>query len=268
MYKNMEKRKGGFKDIMKVTFLGTGTSHGIPMIACNCRVCTSDNPKNKRMRTSVLVNSNGYNILIDAPPELRLQCIKNNITRLDAVLITHPHADHIFGLDDLRRFNMVQRMDMPIYGTSKTLDMIRTIFSYVFNNEPDPGGYKPRFALHTIQDCVNIGDLSILPIDALHGDGEVTGYRFDKFAYITDASEIPARSLEKLKDLDVLVLGALRYTPHVKHFSIEQALRVIQHVKPRKAYFTHMCHDIEHEEDNLKLPAGVEFAYDGLIVEF
>ncbi len=253
---------------MKVTFLGTGTSHGIPMIACNCRVCTSVNPKNKRMRTSVLVSSSGLNILIDAPPELRLQCIKNNVTRLDGVLITHPHADHIFGLDDLRRFNVVQRMDMPIYGASKTLDTIRNVFSYVFNNEPDHGGYKPRFALHPIRDRVKVGNLSITPIDAIHGDGEVTGYRFDKFAYITDASEIPARSLEKLRDLDVLVLGALRYIPHAKHFSIEQALHVIQRVKPRKAYFTHMCHDIEHEEDNLKLPAGVEFAYDGLVVEF
>ena len=252
---------------MKVTFLGTGTSHGVPMIACNCRVCTSDNPKNKRMRTSVLVSENDYNILIDATPELRLQCIKNSVTRLDAVLITHPHADHIFGLDDLRRFNMVQRMDIPIYGTFKTLDTIRNAFSYVFNNEPDIGGYKPRFSLNIINGNLKIGNISIMPIEAFHGDGQVTGYRFEKFAYITDTSEIPPESLEKLKDLNILVLGALRYIPHAKHFNIEQALSIVKQLRPQKTYFTHMCHDIEHEEASCKLPFGVEFAFDGLVIE-
>ncbi len=252
---------------MKVTFLGTGTSHGIPMIACNCKVCTSENPKNKRMRTSVLVSANGCNVLIDATPELRLQCIKNKVTKLDAVLITHPHADHIFGLDDLRRFNIIQRMDIPIYGTPKTLDTIRNTFSYVFNNHPEPGGCKPRFSLRTIDGDLTIEGFPIVPVKAVHGDGEVTGYRFDKFAYITDASEIPDGSLEKLKDLEVLVLGALRYTPHIKHFSIDQALSIVKQLKPKKAYFTHMCHDIEHEEDNKKLPVGVEFAFDGLMID-
>lgn len=252
---------------MKVTFLGTGTSHGVPMIACDCKVCTSENPKNKRMRTSVLVSANGRNILIDATPELRLQCITHKVTRLDAVFITHPHADHIFGLDDLRRFNIVQHMDIPIYGTSKTLDTIRSTFAYVFNNHLEPGGSKPRFSLMNISDNMTIEGLPIVPIEAVHGEGEVTGYRFDKFAYITDASDIPDVSLEKLKDLDVLVLGALRYIPHIKHFSIEQALRIVKQLKPQRAYFTHMCHDIEHEEDNNKLPAGVEFAFDGLIVD-
>lgn len=219
------------------------------------------------MRTSVLVSSNSYHILIDAPPELRLQCIKNNVTRLDAVLITHAHADHIFGLDDIRRFNIVQRMDMPVYGTSSTLDTIRNAFSYVFNGKKDYGGFKPRFSLNTINGTLKIGNLSIVPIEAIHGDERVTGYRFEKFAYITDVSEIPAQSLEKLGDLEVLVLGALRYVPHAKHFTIAQALSVVEKLRPQKAYFTHMCHDIEHEEANRKLPAGVEFAFDGLIVE-
>ncbi len=252
---------------MKVTFLGTGTSHGVPMIACNCKVCTSDNPKNKRMRTSVLVCKDNYNILIDATPELRLQCIKNNITRLDAVLITHPHADHIFGLDDLRRFNIIQRMDMPIYGTTETLNTIRNIFSYVFSNDSNTDGYKPRFSLNSIHGTVKIGNLSIVPVEAIHGSGHVTGFRFDKFAYPTDASEIPEKSLEKLKGLDVLVLGALRYIPHVKHFSIEQALDIVTRLQPQKTYFTHACHDIEHEEANRKLPKSVEFAFDGLVIK-
>lgn len=216
------------------------------------------------MRTSVLIGNNGYNILIDATPELRLQCVKNNVTSLDAVLITHAHADHIFGLDDLRRFNIVQRREIPIYGTSETLGIIRNVFSYVFNNAPDTGGYKPRFSLNTLQGNLKIGNLDIESIEALHGDGKVTGYRLGRFAYITDVSKIPENALERLEGLDVLVLGALRYVPHVKHFTIEQALRVVKRLQPQKAYFTHMCHDIEHEEGNRKLPTGVEFAYDGL----
>lgn len=251
---------------MKVTFLGTGTSHGIPMIACNCTVCTSDNPKNKRMRTSVLVSENGGNILIDATPEMRLQCLKNNITQLDAVLITHSHADHIFGLDDLRRFNIIQGVDIPIYGTSQCLDTIRTIFSYVFD-PTDNEGYKPRFTLNTINGDLTIIGIPVMPIKAFHGSGQVTGYRFNTFAYLTDTSGIPEKSLEKLKDLEVLVLGALRYVPHTKHFSIEQALNIVEKLRPKRTYFTHMNHDIDHEEASTKLPKGVELAFDGLVIE-
>lgn len=252
---------------MKITFLGTGTSHGVPMIACNCKVCASDNPKNKRMRTSALVCENGYNVLIDATPELRLQCLQNRVTRLDAVLITHPHADHIFGLDDLRRFNMVQKSGIPIYGAAHSLDTIRRVFSYVFEDRSGRLGIIPRFSLNLINGNLNIGGLSIVPVDASHGDEKVTGYRFGKFAYLTDVSDIPESSLEVLEGLDVLVIGALRYTPHVKHFSVEQALSVVKRLSPRRAYFTHICHDIEHEEGGSKLPEGVEFAFDGLVID-
>jgi len=253
---------------MKVLFLGTGTSHGVPMIACECRVCVSDNPKNKRMRTSVLVRDQDCSILIDASQEMRLQCIKYKVFEIDAVLITHSHADHIFGLDDLRRFNIVQRTSIPVYGASQSLESIRRIFAYAFNCQTENNGYVPQFSLNTINGNVNIGKLTIVPIEAIHGNDAVTGYRFNKFAYITDVSEIPNNSLKKLKNLDVLVLGALRYTPHIKHFSIEQALEVVEKIKPGKTYFTHMCHEIEHEETNYKLPSGVELAYDGLEIEF
>ncbi|MCF6148939.1 MAG: MBL fold metallo-hydrolase [Candidatus Kuenenia sp.] len=253
---------------MEITFLGTGTSHGVPMIACHCNVCTSDNPKNKRMRTSVLVCENDYNILIDATPEMRLQCIKNNITRLDAVLITHTHADHIFGLDDLRRFNIVQRKDIPIYGTSDTLEGIKRIFAYAFNVRTEKDGYLPRFSLNVINGNLKVGDLSIIPVDAIHGNGAVTGYRFERFAYITDVSEIPHHSLAKLMNLDVLVLGALRYRPHAKHFNIDQALDIVSKIRPKMTYFTHICHEIEHEATNDTLPENVELAYDGLNIKF
>ncbi len=252
---------------MRVTFLGTGTSHGVPMIACNCKVCASDNPKNKRMRTSALVSENGYNVLIDATPELRLQCLHNRITRLDAVLITHPHADHIFGLDDLRRFNIVQKSEIPIYGAAYSLDGIRRAFSYVFEDRSGRVNIVPRFSLHLVNGNFNIGGLSIVPVDASHGDEKVTGYRFGKFAYITDVSDIPESSLQALEGLDVLVIGALRYTPHVKHFTVEQALGIVKRLSPRRVFFTHISHDIEHEEASRKLPEGVVFAFDGLVID-
>ena len=214
-----------------------------------------------------MISENGYNILIDATPELRLQCLQNRVTRLDAVLITHPHADHIFGMDDLRRFNLVQKSGIPVYGTAHSLDTIRRVFSYVFEDRPGRTGNIPRFFLNLINGNLTIGGLSIVPIDASHGDEKVTGYRFDKFAYLTDVSDIPEKSLEALEELDVLVIGALRYTPHVKHFSVEQALRVVKRLSPRRTYFTHICHDIEHEEDRRKLPEGVEFAFDGLVID-
>ena len=219
------------------------------------------------MRTSTVVSSNGYNILIDATPELRLQCIKNNIRRLDALLITHSHADHIFGLDDIRRFNIIQRMDIPIFSNSKTLQTIQKVFSYAFDNGPHTTGFKPQFSLNTISDNLKIGDLSITPVEAMHRNEQVLGYRIGKLAYLTDVSKIPSDSMEKLKNLDVLVLGALRYTPHVKHFSVEQALSVVKQLKPQKTFFVHMCHDIEHETGNCRLPQGVKFAFDGLTIE-
>lgn len=250
---------------MNITFMGTGTSHGVPMIACDCSVCTSDNPKNNRTRSSILISENGCNILIDAATEFRLQCLRNNVRRLDAVLLTHPHADHVFGLDDVRRFNWLQRKEIPIYGTEGTLKTVRNIFSYVFNDE-HPQGSKPLISLNIINGNLNLFNQSIIPIEVSHGSEKVTGYRVGKFAYITDVSAIPDASMEKLKGLDVLVLGALRYIPHPKHFTITQAAEIAKALKPKQTFLTHLAHEVEHEKANSELPAGVRLAYDGLVI--
>lgn len=243
--------------------MGTGTSHGVPMIACNCSVCTSDNPRNNRTRSSILISDNGHNILIDAATEFRLQCIRNNVRRLDAVLLTHPHADHVFGLDDVRRFNWLQRKEIPIYGREDTLKTVRNIFSYVFNDE-HPQGSKPLISLNIINRNLNLFNLHIIPIDVSHGSEKVTGYRIGRFAYITDVSAISESSMEKLKGLDVLVIGALRYTAHPKHFTITQATEIAKELKPKQTFLTHLAHEVEHEKANSELPPEVRLAYDGL----
>ncbi len=248
---------------MNIIFMGTGTSHGVPMIACDCSVCTSDNPKNYRTRASILISENGRNILIDTATEFRLQCIRNNVRRLDAVLLTHPHADHIFGLDDVRRFNWVQKEEIPVYGTEDTLKTVRNIFSYVFNDEHTQGT-RPRFSLNVINGNLNLFNRHIIPIDVSHGNEKATGYRIGGFAYVTDVSAIPESSMEKLKGLDVLVLGALRYTPHPKHFNITQAVEIAKELKPKRTFLTHIAHEIEHEKANSELPDGIKLAYDGL----
>ena len=251
---------------MKVTFLGTGTSYGVPMIGCECRVCTSGNPRNSRTRSSIIVSEGECNILIDAAVELRIQCLRNKVRRLDAVLLTHAHADHILGLDDLRHFNRSQKANVPIYGSQDTVNSIYRMFSYAFS-EVSSNGTKPKFTLTPIDGKLNLSGIEIIPVDVMHGQEKVTGYRFDKFAYVTDVSEIPQDSLDKLMGLDLLVIDALRNIPHEKHFSIEQAISIVSILKPRQTFFTHIAHDIEHEETNNVLPSGIKLAYDGLTVE-
>lgn len=251
---------------MKITFLGTGTSFGVPMIGCECNVCTSDNPKNSRTRSSVLVTKDGFSILIDAATELRIQCLKNKVQRVDAVLLTHSHADHVLGLDDLRHFNIRQKTNIPVYGSEETVFMINKMFWYVFENTYCDKN-KPKFTLKTINGTFKISDLEIIPIDVMHGKEKVTAYRLDNFAYVTDVSNIPPDSMAKLEGLDLLILDALRMYPHEKHFSIDQALSVVDKLGPKQTFFTHIAHDLEYDTTNKILPAGTKLSHDGLVIE-
>ena len=251
---------------MKITFLGTGTSYGVPMVGCECRVCTSDNPKNSRMRSSIYISEGEYNILIDAATELRIQCLKNSVKSLDAVLLTHSHADHVLGFDDLRHFNRKRKINIPVYGSVKTVNDVHRMFSYAFK-EVSSNGSKPKVTLIPIEGNLNLYGMEIIPVDVMHGEEMVTAYRFKKFAYVTDVSQIPQDSMEKLKGLDLLIIAALRNIPHEKHFSIEQAISVVAKLKPKQTFFTHIAHEVEHEETDKSLPAGIKLAYDGLSID-
>jgi len=251
---------------MKITFLGTGTSYGVPMIGCECNVCTSGNPKNSRTRSSVLVSENKHSILIDTATELRIQCLKNKVKNVDAVLLTHSHADHIMGLDDLRHFNKNHKTGIPVYGSRNTVDNIYKMFSYVFD-KTSSNGNKPKFTLTPVDGIFNLFGIKIVSMEVIHGREKVTAYRLDNFAYVTDVSLIPPDSMARLEGLDLLVLDSLRYRPHEKHFSIKQAVNVVSILKPRRALFTHIAHDIDHETTNKMLPQGIELAYDGLVVD-
>jgi len=249
-----------------ITFLGTGTSHGVPMIGCKCAVCRSSDPHNKRSRTSALVSYSGRNILIDISPEFRLQCIENNVQRVDAVLFTHAHADHIFGLDDLRRFNEMQGMSIPCYGSPDTLAVIRKAFEYIFIQTQEGGG-KPKIELLPVDGPFTAAGISITPIPVFHGQLPILGYRIGNLAYVTDCSEIPHDSMELLRGLDVLVLGVLRKKAHETHFTLDQGVSVALELSAKLTYFVHMSHSLDHDATNQELPSSIQLAYDGLVVE-
>lgn len=253
------------------TFLGTGTSVGVPMVGCDCEVCQSNNPRNHRYRCSVLIRTPEGNILIDTPPEIRLQLLRQRVKLIHAVLYTHYHVDHLFGLDDLRPFPKLLGAAVPLYCAEDVERIIRQAFSYAFRPEASqmPIGYLPRMAFHRIdnQPFTVLGQ-RVVPIPLIHHHYDVLGFRIGDVAYCTDVNRIPDESWPLLEGLRVLVLDALRHKPHVAHFSIGEALAVIDRVKPVRAYLTHMSHELEHETTNRQLPPGVELAYDGLSFEF
>ncbi len=248
---------------MRVTFLGTGTSHGVPMIGCDCEVCRSTDLHNKRTRASVYVEVGETKLLIDTPPELRIQVLREGIRRIDAVLLTHAHADHMFGLDDMRRFNDMTKAAMPCYGLESTLTTLRRTFEYAFVPTQN-GSSKPAIELLPVSGEFSVAGVGIRPIPVLHGVMDVLGYRIGDFAYVTDVSRIPESSMEMLSDLEVLVLGVLRPQPHETHFSVGEGLEVVDRLQPRRAFFTHIAHKLDHEATNASLPPGVRLAHDGL----
>ncbi len=253
----------------QMVLLGTGTSNGVPMIGCHCDVCRSPNPKNKRMRSGVLVRAPLGNFLIDTPPELRLQLIREDVDLIHAVIFTHGHADHLFGLDDLRIFGYYLKKAIPLYCEIEVEWRIRASFDYAFS-QPFPNdhiGATPKLEMHTIgEEAFDLLGMTIRPIRLMHGQLAVLGFRINDVAFCTDVSRIPDESWPLMEGLDTLVLDALRDKPHPTHFNVSQAIDVVKRLKPRQTYLTHIAHSLEHEATNARLPAGIELAYDGLTI--
>ena len=252
---------------MRITFLGTGTSHGVPMVGCDCATCRSTDPRDTRLRPSIFVETAQARVLVDAGPDLRAQALRHGITRADAILFTHGHADHILGLDDVRRFNAVMNGPMPCYGDPQTLDDIRRTFHYVFDPATPRGGGLPALDLRLVDGVVRVGDLQAQPVPLWHGARPILGFRFGAMAYLTDCSRLDDAAWPLLGDLDVLVLDALRLRPHPTHLSLDEAVAVASRLAPGRTFFTHMCHDLAHAATNARLPAGMALAYDGLVLD-
>jgi phosphoribosyl 1,2-cyclic phosphate phosphodiesterase len=254
----------------ELVFLGTGTSHGVPLIGCGCATCLSPNPKNVRNRCSVVVGLPQGNLLIDTPPDLRNSLLRERIGLVHGVIYTHEHADHLFGLDDLRIFAIYLGHDLPVYCNERVEQRIRKSFDYAFDEATKhyQAGGLPRLTLERLEDePLEILGARITPIPLRHGRYHVLGFRFGNVAYCTDTNGIPDASWEVLQGLDVLILDGLRRRPHPTHFSLDEAIETASKLKPRRTIFTHVCHDLEHEATNASLPPGMELGYDGMVVK-
>ena len=251
-----------------LTVLGSGTSMGVPTIGCDCAVCQSSDAHDRRTRPSIMVSYNGRHVLIDSTPDFREQALRENIQQLDAVLYTHTHADHILGIDDLRPLTYLHKPGkMPLYATPAACDFLRNMFHYIFVPTYTFGGL-PQVQLHPIHGPVELFGSGFEPLTVIHGETPILGFRFGSAAYLTDHSVVPAGTLDKLHGLDILFLDALRYKPHPTHSTVEQSLKIVEAVKPKRTFFTHICHDLPHEETNASLPEGVRLAFDGMKLEF
>jgi len=250
-----------------LTVLGSGTSMGVPTIGCTCAVCRSTDPRDRRTRPSVLIEYGGKFVLIDTTPDFREQAIREGIRQLDAVLYTHTHADHILGIDDLRPLSFHRSAGIPLYARPEAADFLRTMFRYIFDANYKFGGIA-KVELRTIKGVVELFGARFEPVAVIHGDAEIYGYRFGSAAYLTDHSEIPEASFNQLRDLDILFLDALRDKPHPTHSTVENSLRIVERLQPKRAFFTHICHDLPHEATNARLPDKVRLSYDGMKLEF
>jgi riboflavin kinase/FMN adenylyltransferase len=255
---------------LKITVLGSGTSMGVPSLGCHCRVCSSLDPHDNRLRPSLLLSRNGQNVVIDTTPDFRQQGLRAGVDRLDAVLLTHGHADHIMGFDDIRPYNLRQQTALPVYSNEETFEIIRRAFAYVFDGQPKLSSI-PSVTLREAKEPFELLGITFTPIPLRHGDMEVLGFRFGRAAYLTDFSSLPDSSLALLHDLDELIIDALRDIPHPMHQTVDQALALIKKLKPRRAWFTHIAHDLPHAETNERLRqlgySNVHLAYDGLEIE-
>lgn len=251
--------------MIRVVVLGSGTSQGVPIIGCKCHTCLSTNPKDKRLRASVYIETQNKKILIDTSIDFRQQLLRANITDLNAILYTHHHVDHIFGLDDLRQINQRHRKFVDVYGNAPTLDEIKQTFRYALDEKLIKYMAVPLMNFNYLENKeFDVMGVKIMPIEVMHGKIKIFGYRIGNFAYITDASFIPDSEMEKLQGLDVLILNSLRIAPHPTHFNLEQATEIALKLKAKKAYFTHITHDLNNDETNANLPENIRLAYDGL----
>jgi phosphoribosyl 1,2-cyclic phosphate phosphodiesterase len=251
-----------------LTVLGSGTSMGVPTIGCNCAVCCSSDPRDRRTRPSVMIAYNGHHVLIDTTPDFREQALREKITSIDAVFYTHTHADHILGIDDLRPLSFAHKPGrMPLYADPQAADFLRNMFRYIFDADYKFGGL-PQVEMKPIEGPVELFGARFEPVTVIHGETPILGFRFGSAAYLTDHSDVPPESLDRLRHLDILFLDALRYKPHPTHSTVEQSLKIVEEVKPKRAFFTHICHDLPHAAAEAALPPGVLLAYDGMKLEF
>lgn len=253
---------------VRVLFLGTGTSHGVPMIGCDCGVCRSPDPRDTRTRPSIVLDfADGFRVLVDTTPDLRAQALRHDVRRIDAILFTHAHADHVMGLDEVRRYNMLTRAPMPVFADAPTLRELRRTFAYIFESGAPKGGGVPDLRLFPIGGPFCLGPALVQPVPIHHGPWDILGFRVGRFAYLTDCNGVPESSLALLRDLDVLVLDALRRRPHPTHFTIDEAQAMARRIGARQTYFTHIAHDLGHEDTCAGLPPGMLLAHDGLTLE-
>lgn len=256
-------------DKLKIKILGSGTSTGVPLISCDCPTCLSDDPRDKRLRTSIMLTYGDTRVVVDTTPDFRQQMIASNVKKLDGILYTHAHFDHIAGFDDLRAFNFTSRLPMDIYSTSETFTKIKNTFLYAFGSAEQIGGGVPQIQHRSIEPYVPffVKELEILPLRLMHGKLEVIGFRIGSFAYLTDTNFIPEKTYKYLDGLEILIIDALRINPHPTHFCISETLEAIKRLNPAKAYFIHIAHEIKHAECEGNLPRNIQICYDGMEFE-